>query len=584
MNRNLTKLLILLVFPYLGLIGQPLDNLSTGTMSAPAGDDVDLSFDDDMGMPNGDSIEFDFPDEGGDAGSASFGSDETISVDFPDEEIRTILRNVADLYDLNLVIPDTLEGNTSIKLRNVTWREVFDVILEPIQYTYVEDRNIIKVKSQEELALEPVDTRVFLVNYADAAVLQESVGILVDQAIGGRIQVDARTNALVITERPSRMNSIQEIIERLDRPTEQVMIESKFVEVSNTDTKNLGVRWSSLDGYEVSTGPHTNSVSRSRVDTEDFTSTRTVSDDFTGVGNVPPVGPTRNSDIRSQLFNFGNAITQSSAQTTTVLDVDAFNVVISALESLDDVKLVSNPTVVTLNNTEALISIGERFPVPQYTYNDERGTFEVSGFEYQDIGINLNVTPQVNSAGFINLDIRPEVSTRQGTVGFGGASGASIPIIGSRRTETQITIKDGFTLAIGGLIENNIQKDWTKVPWIGDVPGLGRLFRSKSDSVNQRNLIIFITAQTLNPDGSTYKDIIDPRMIAEMGIVDRDLPGFDLPPEELELLQRIQAERSDFLNSNALDDLQNLLDNLNQGNYNTRTGMETYKSGFDINN
>lgn len=548
MKRKLNSLLLLLVFPVMTSLGQqpPSPGPSAPATNTPPSTNNPMP---DMG--NGDSIELIFPEETDDTGSASFGSDETISVDFPDEEIRTILRNVADLYDLNLVIPDSLQGNTSIKLRNVTWDEVFDVILEPIGFTYVTDRSIIKIRSQEDLAAEPVDTRVFLINYAAAADLQDSVGILVDSAVGGRVQVDVRTNALVITERPSRMNRIQEIIERLDRPTEQVMIESKFIEVTNRDIANLGVNWSSLGGYGMQTGPWNETQNR----TVDDTTTNT----------IPTVNPA--SVLRS--------VAGSSTISSTVLSMDAFNVTLSALETLDDVKLVSNPTVVTLNNTEALISIGERFPVPQYTYNDERGTYEVSGFEYEDIGINLNVTPQVNSAGFINLDIRPEVSTRQGTVTFGGASGAEIPIIGSRRTESNITIKDGFTLAIGGLVENNIQNGVNKVPVLGDIPGIGNLFKSKTDSIDQRNLIIFITARTLNPDGSTYEEVIDPRVLAEMGITNRDVPGYTPPSDEQDMIDAVRSRRLEFLESNAKEELNQILDAIQSGNLNNRTNIDT---------
>ena len=195
--------------------------------------------------------------------------EETISVDFPDEEVRTILRNVADLFDLNVVIPDTLQGRTSVKLRNITWRQVFEVALEPLGFTYVEDRNIIRIKSIEELTTEPVDTRVFVLNYATAEELQNSIAPLIDTAAGGRVQVDDRSNALVITERPSRMNQIQEIIEKLDKATDQVMIETKFIEVENTDQKNIGVNWSSLEGYGASAGPFQREWSRNRVSQDD---------------------------------------------------------------------------------------------------------------------------------------------------------------------------------------------------------------------------------------------------------------------------------------------------------------------------
>jgi len=204
-------------------------------------------------VPSGDVL-LDLP--GADRSSAVVASDEeTISVDFPAEDVRDIIRSVADLYELNVVIPDTLTGSVSIKLRNVTWQQVFNVVLEPLKYTYIVDGNIIKIMSREELAVEPVDTRVFIVDFAKAAEIKSSVEPMIDVTKGGRIQVDERSNALVITERPSRMNAIQEIIETLDRPTEQVMIESKFVEITGRESDSIGVDWQSLIGYGVQLGP-----------------------------------------------------------------------------------------------------------------------------------------------------------------------------------------------------------------------------------------------------------------------------------------------------------------------------------------
>jgi len=179
---------------------------------------------------------------------------DTLSVDFPDEDIRTILRNVADLFELNLVIPDTLQGKTSIKLRDVTWRQIFEVILTPVGYTYIEQGTIIKIVSLESLAQEPVNTEVFILNYARAADIQAVISTLVDTAAGGKLVVDARSNSLIVTERPSKLNKIRPIIAELDKATDQVMIESKFVEVTSSDVKNIGVNWSSLNGYQVGVG------------------------------------------------------------------------------------------------------------------------------------------------------------------------------------------------------------------------------------------------------------------------------------------------------------------------------------------
>lgn len=530
----------------------------------------------------------DFGDEAGGGGSL-LQTDETVTIDFPDEEIRSVLRNVADLYELNLVIPDTLVGRTSVKLREVTWEQVFEVVLGPVGYTYVKDNNIIKVVSREELALEPTDTRVFLINFARAEDIHKTIEPLVSPEIGGRVQVDVRSNALVITERPSRMDKIQEIIDRLDKPTDQIMIESKFIEASDRNISNIGVNWSSLSGYGVQAGPFeqaettgynrgntssaqngventsirntTNSnslLNQSVVDNLTGLPTSNRSTSTTNIGNEA-VGEGVSTDSVLAGMTAGNSFDRMA---TSVFSADQFQVVLSALKTDTDIKLVSNPTVVTLNNSEATINIGEDYPIPKFTYNEERGTFEISDIEYKSIGINLNVTPQVNSAGFINLDIEPEVSARAGTVPLGGASGTEVPIISTRKTKTQITIKDGYTLAIGGLIESTDTVDSTKVPLLGDIPGLGRLFKSDSKNLVQRNLIIFITAKTLNPDGSSYEEVVDPRLLHDMDIRAEDIPGYELSDRERELLEAVEQYRNQVSDIEHQMELQAKLGNL----------------------
>lgn len=190
------------------------------------------------------------PGEAASAGVATKAKDNTgkdsVSVDFRDQDIRDILSNVADLFEINLVMPETLQGKQTIKLRDVTWRQIFTNVLAPVNYTYVEDGNIIKIVSNDSLTQEPVSTEVFLINYAKAADILPTITSLVDATAGGKIVVDVRSNSLVITERPTRMGRIRPIIEQLDRATDQVMIETKFVEVGSSDVKNIGVNWSSL--------------------------------------------------------------------------------------------------------------------------------------------------------------------------------------------------------------------------------------------------------------------------------------------------------------------------------------------------
>jgi type IV pilus assembly protein PilQ len=429
---------------------------------------------------------------------------DTLSVDFPDEEIRTILRNVADLFELNLVIPDTLQGRTSLKLREVTWRQIFQVILSPIGYTFVEDGNIIKIVSQDSLLAEPVSTEIFIINYAKADDILKTITTLVDPASGGKIIVDQRSNALVVTERPSRLGRIRPIIEKLDRATDQVMIESKFIEITAGNEHELGLNWSVGGG---SKGGIYNSYSKG-------------SGGATGSYNpayVAPIAPNLVGPI---------AIGNPSTVTTNLLTGADYSAILRAAESSNSARVVNNPTLVTLNNVQAEINIGEEYPIPSYTYNAERGAFEVSGFEYKPIGVLLKVTPQINSEGFIKLTLEPEISQRGLPVNFGGASGAEIPIINTRKTKTQVSLQDGHTLGIGGLIKDDETSGKSQLPILGSIPVIGRLFQNKTKEKNRTNLLIFITAKVISPKNAKPEEIYDPRVLSEAQLKRSDITGY----------------------------------------------------------
>jgi type IV pilus assembly protein PilQ len=514
---------------------------------------------------------------------------DTLSVDFPDEEIRNILRNVAELFDLNIVVPEALQGKTSVKLHDVTWHQIFQVVLTPVGYTFIEDGNIIKIVSNESLTQEPVSTEIFVINYAKAADIQPTLSSLVDAAAGGKIVIDARTNSLVITERPSRMKRIRPVIDELDRPTDQVMIESKFVEISNNDIRNIGVNWSSLSGYSVTASPggagvysynnnygaNTNtglnlnngSSNGTNGSTNGGTSTNTNGSNGVNLNNgsnnqttnsttngtpTNTSSTSTNSSISNTITNSVNtainAATSSGTNTSTsnginytsgmnvsgaatnaisaVFSADQFRLVLSALQQLNNAKIVSNPTIVTLNNSEATINVGQQYPIPSYTFNQQTGTFEVSGFIYKDIGIILKVTPQVNARGFIKLTLAPEVSQNQGTTSFGGASGASIPIIGTRKAVTQVSLKDGYTMGIGGLISTNFNKGVNKVPLLGDIPLIGYLFKQDTQNNTVDNLVIFITAKTISAEGAPVEQIFNSDEVRKFHLKRSDMPGY----------------------------------------------------------
>lgn len=501
---------------------------------------------------------------------------DTISVDFPEEEVRNIVRSVADLYGLNVVIPDLLQGTTTIKLDNVTWQQVFDVVLDPLGYTYVEEGNIIKIKSVTEIDGEPPITQVFIINYARADDVRSAVAPMVDAAKGGLIQVDSRLNMLIVTERPSQMNNIQIIIDELDRATEQVMIESKFIEVSDGDNRNLGLDWSSLNSYKVfgvegMERTYNKQDSRALTNNRGFDSTVTTTDNQNSTVSATDQGVTFSDDTENGVDNeFENTLENSVDFTSTItrgtnaiFSAGDFELILNLLQGYTDSRVVTNPTVVTLDGEEAKIVIGQQYPIPAYTYNDDRGTFEVSGFDFKDIGVVMSVRPQVNSDGFIRLEVNPELSSIEGTVAFGGAAQA-IPVVSTTQTRSSVILKDGYTLAIGGLLQSSKNNRSTSVPFFSDVPLLGNLFKTESDTYAESNLIIFITAKTLNPDATTYREIIDPRILNRIGLNETDLPGYRLPEEQQEMLDQIDALRNRAAREQSLEGFRTQLDALEQ--------------------
>jgi type IV pilus assembly protein PilQ len=541
------------------------------------------------------------------AATATKGKDvagkDTLSVDFPDEDVRNILRNVADLFELNIIMPETLQGKTTIKLRDVTWRQIFQNVLDPVNYTYTEDGNIIKIVTKESLNDEPTVTEIFPINYATASAILPTIQSLVDPA-KGKIQVESRTNVLVITERPTRLTRIRPIIEQLDRATDQVMIESKFVEVTDRDVKNIGVNWASLANYSVgvsgdgqggvvtsafdrargqtgssgrnlnntnerinnsstttgnnrsTTDGTTGSTSNTNTNTQNSGSNTTSSVTNTNgtptatsttgsqganttTGTVNTTSGTNNAltttitnavtgtvgSTANEALNLLNAITNTGSTNRTlqaVFSATQFQLVLNALQSQNEVKIVSNPTIVTLNNTPATINVGQEEPIPRYQYNQQTGGFEVSGFEFRPVGINLKVTPQVNARGTIRLQVEPEVSQTNGTRAFGPAQ---IPIIATRKAKTEISLQDGFTMGIGGLLTTQSTKGSTRVPVLGSMPLLGRLFRTDESNANTTNLVIFITAKTLSATGAPAEQVFNSERLRQLQMFREDLPG-----------------------------------------------------------
>jgi type IV pilus assembly protein PilQ len=314
--------------------------------------------------------------------------------------------------------------------------------------------------------------------------------------------VDSRSNALVITERPTRISRIRPIINKLDKATDQVMIETKFIELNNNGNSNLGVDWA------LAASGTAQAANRQ----------------YSGDLSINPLMP---SNFPAAMYPTATANGQY-AGVTSVLSAAQLSATLNFLQSKGDSKVVSNPTVVTLNNTEAVINVGREFPIPSYTYNSDRGAFEVSGFEYKPIGVILKVTPQINSQGFIKLTVEPEISSSSSSVDFGGGGGsnAKIPILETKKTKTQVSLKDGHTLGIGGLISDEKTFTENRLPFFGSIPGIGRFFRNENKTTTRKNLLIFITAKIVSGESAQPEEIFDPRQIREHKLKRSDVSGY----------------------------------------------------------
>jgi type IV pilus assembly protein PilQ len=449
-------------------------------------------------------------------------ADGRVSVDFPDEDIRNILRNVADLFELNLIIPETLQGKTTIKLRNVTWRQIFEKVLTPIGYGFVEDDNVVsivtldKVNEKQESIIIPITSG----SLAEAKQAAASV-VSIERTLpngskipGGSVIELPAASALQITDTAPKLAAVRETLARLSKAnsatnTRQVLIETKFYDVTDGNTRNLGVAFqklASIQGGTVLVGQGL-----------------TTSNGF-------PVG-------------------LPDAFTSAIYDSRTFAGAIEALHQDNKVKLVTNPMIVTQQNRKAEIfektTLRYFVPVPQPA-GQVPSPPEIKEIE---IKTGLTVTPSIIDTrdangeiteSLIQMLVVPEVSSLgQDDVFQAAGIIVTIPRVNTRTTTTNVVLKNGYTLVLGGLVKTQINKEKTKTPILGDIPVMGALFRQTKDSLEQRTLLTFITARIITPDGApsesdknvSQADFANPaaRVLTSKHIRDLELTKEELP-------------------------------------------------------
>jgi type IV pilus assembly protein PilQ len=392
-----------------------------------------------------------------------------VSLDVQDAEIATVLRSLASFSGINIVTSPNVVGKVTVKLEMVPWRRALDVILHAHGFDYVEEYGILRVDTAEELRrsevedkralkqvedLEPLVLGMARLHFANATEVRDALKRMLTPR--GNLDVDVRTNTLLINDVPGRVEIIQNMAEELDTQTPQVEINAKLVDMDNRATEELGIVWSANNLKDVD---H-NLIGGASV-------------------NAPLQGPAGQLKIGA-VSSFGDLMAN-----------------LQALEKQNLAHIISNPVVTTTDNREANILVGQKIPL---IVADEAGNAIV---QLTTIGIMLRVTPHINSPERITLDVHNEVSdlSSQATV-QGGI------IINTSESDTRVLVENGETAIIGGLIRSVESELQTGVPILKDIPLLGGLFRSDSKTHQNRELVVFVTPRIATDEYLTRRQLL----------------------------------------------------------------------------
>jgi type IV pilus assembly protein PilQ len=433
-------------------------------------------------------------------------SDKRFSLRVRDVDIRDVLTIIAEEYGLNLILSPAVSGRITYDIENTSLRHGFNAILRSSGLTYVIDGDIIRVDEQAELRKklraeldiykarqelrearkleEPLETAYVNLNYIGTTLSKEKGGETTDlqDAMekllshnkekgvdrGANVSIIKKTNTLVITDVEENVREIAEMAKKLDLPTGQVKIDARIVETNRDFSQELGIRWG---------GQAVKNVGRR----ESPKGTLTLGGPAGGdIVNVPVANP-------AGIFSLGWL---SSKVAIRNLDIQ-----LSALEETGDVKIVSKPSLLVVQNQGAEIFVGEKVPVAE-GYDAE--TAQVS-IRLEDVGTKLKITPQITRDGLIFMLVDVEKSEISGETVI---QGQPYDTLGTKRTSTQVLVRDGETVVIGGLLSTRKEANRDRVPFLSKVPIVGLLFKSKEDISEYRELMIFITPQIATKAGT----------------------------------------------------------------------------------
>ncbi|MDP3298191.1 MAG: type IV pilus secretin PilQ [Thermodesulfovibrionia bacterium] len=416
---------------------------------------------------------------------------EKISIDFQDADLIHIFRLIADVSGYNIVVSPQVKGKFSMKLINVPWDQALDIILRNYGLSRAVEGKIIRIAPTSDIAQEEeniakakeaalksgdLETRIYKLNYAEVKKIEKVIKDAKIMSLRGYFSIDERTSTVVLRDVPNIHSEFEQLIKSLDLPTPQVNVEAKIVEVSTNFTKDLGVQWGALWRPSDMGG---------RVTIAGVPSTGTGS--ITNLAGSNPSGNTTGYPSNNPLMvNLPAAVGSGSGGALGLGYISAANnfildLQLSAMESTGKGKIISNPRITTLDNHEAKIQQGKKIP---YSTTSSEGTKT----EWTDATLELTVIPHITPDGTVVMN----VEIKKNEADFSRTSGG-VPTIDTKEAKTQVLIKNGDTLVIGGIFKTTISKAHAGIPGFSKIPILGWLFKKELDKEETTELLIFIT-------------------------------------------------------------------------------------------
>jgi len=427
----------------------------------------------------------------------------SVTMNIVDSEVREVLTSLASIGGVNIVADDSVNGKITVQLAGVSFQEALDIITKTKGLQYQTIGNTIIVGTKNNMSAGFGQLHVFHLKFANpddvvnAAKLALGLGGSTESSstenstqttttsntnsttsnndgkttaeISGNLTVDKATNSLLFYGTASEAQKVRAVLDQIDIPYEQVSLEAQVMSINKTDSKNLGIEW------EWSKAPQSY---------EEYTPEKITIDGTTGrITSIEPAEITRassfNKGTTGGIISFGRS--------PDGLPYEFYYAAkINALINNGKANILSKPKITTINGKEATINIGGEVPIPTLTVSDNTTT---TTYEYKETGIILKYTPRVNDDGYITAKIHTEVSTPTYD------ADAKAYRFNKRSADTQVRLKDGETMVIGGLIGSDESKVMSKIPFLGDLPILGRFFSNVNNSKNESEVIIFVTAR-----------------------------------------------------------------------------------------